>query len=66
MMHDASTFNEKFFIKQKMENYSISKWKPMVKLKDLYILIRSEYMSIILLAEESTLHAYVVYCYSVF
>lgn len=65
-MHDASTFNEKFFIKQKMENYSISKRKPMVKLKDLYILIRSEYMSIILLAEESTLHAYVVYCYSVF
>ena len=31
MMHDASTFNEKFFIKQKMENYSISKQKPMVK-----------------------------------
>ena len=33
MMHDASTFNEKFFIKQKMENYSISKQKPMVKFK---------------------------------
>lgn len=59
-MHDASTFNEKFFIQQKMENYSISRQKPMVKLKDLYILIRSGYMSIILLAEESTLHAYVV------
>ena len=59
-MHDASTFNENFLIKQKMENYSISKQKPMVKLKDLYILIRPGYMSIILLAEESTLHAYVV------
>lgn len=30
-MHDASTFNEKFFIQQKMENYSISKQKPMVE-----------------------------------